>query len=103
MTWEQYWYGDVWMVEAFRETNRIKQEIKNQNFWLQGMYFYDALSCVAHNALNRKGTKLAKYPEKPYELGKKEQWENEQIAENERLKAQLFFRNWARSVQKKFK
>ena len=87
MTWEQYWYGDVWMVEAFRETNRIKQEIKNQNFWLQGMYFYDALT---------------RYPAKPYELGKKEHGKNEQIAENERLKAQLFFRNWARSAQKKF-
>lgn len=105
MTYEQYWYGDVWMVEAFREAEKLKQQRTNAEAWLQGMYVYDAVSKLAPilHAFAKKGTKPQPYLEKPYEFGgKKASVNQEQLAENERLKAAIFFKNWAKAAGKKF-
>ena len=106
MTYEQYWYGDVWMVEAFREAEKLRQERVNAETWLQGMYVYDAIARISPvlHAFAKKGTKPQPYMSKPYEFGKREisDIEREQIKENERLKSILFFKNWARSAQKSF-
>ena len=107
MTWEQYWSGNVWMVEAFREADKLKQRRINAEAHLMGMYVYEAVCDVSPvlHAFAKKGTKPIPYRTEPYSMRQEEKpkWEEEQIAENERLKAQLFFRNWARSAQKKFK
>lgn len=106
MTYEQYWHGDVWMVEAFREAERLRQERTNTEAWLQGMYVYDAIARISPilHAFAKKGTKPQPYVQKPYEFDKRKRTEaeQEQIRENERLKSILFFKNWARSAQKKF-
>lgn len=106
MTYEQYWYGDVWMVEAFREADKLRQQRMNSEAWWQGMYIYDAVGRLAPvlHAFARKGTKPQPYPAKPYEIGaeRKNSVETEQIKENERLKSILFFKNWAKAAGKKF-
>lgn len=106
MTWEQYWYGDVWMVEFFREAERLRQERINVEAWVNGMYVYDAIgrmSPVLHS-LSKKGTKPIPYPSKPYEISnrKKTKEEKNMEEENERLKAIFFFKNWVRTAQKNF-
>ena len=41
--------------------------------WLQGMYIYDAISCLAPilHAFAKKGTKAKPYPDEPYPINKK--------------------------------
>lgn len=107
MTYEQYWHGNVWMVEAFREADKLKQKRKNQELWLQGMYVYEAI-CDASPILRdfaKKGTKAVPYRDKPYEIFKDELYSKpqENQAEVERLKAECYFRNWAKATAKRFK
>lgn len=107
MTYEQYWYGDVWMVEAFREADRLKQKRKNQELWLQGMYIYEAL-CDASpllHAFAKKGTKAVPYREAPYDLfqDQKQEKPKQTFVENERMRAELYFRDWAKAASKRFK
>lgn len=94
------------MVEAFREADKLKQRRINAEAHLMGMYVYEAICDVTPvlHAFAKKGTKPIPYRTQPYPMGREEKskLEAEQEAENERLKAQLFFRNWARSAQKKF-
>lgn len=68
MTYEQYWYGDVWLVEAFYKADRLRQERQNSEAWLQGMYFYEALSTALYNFGLEKGKPRIDYRSKPYEI-----------------------------------
>lgn len=100
MTYEQYWYGDVWMVGAFREAEKLRLQKINAQAHLQGAYFYEALCDVAPilHAFAKKGTKAQKYPQKPYELygaqseSKKEEQnkQKEDREEKERLFAKVY-------------
>lgn len=69
MTYELYWDDDPWLVKAYRKAWELKQETVNQNLWLQGMYIYEALCCVA--PIIRAFSKVKKplpYRSEPYEL-----------------------------------
>jgi len=105
MTWEQYWHEDPLMVLYYRKAERLRQERMDSAAWLQGAYVYDAViraSPILH-PFAKKGAKPIPYLEKPF--GFKEEASQEDIqqkAESERLKAQLFFRNWARAAKKHF-
>ena len=100
MTERQYWDGDCELVRFFRQADQIQRERKNQELWIQGMYIYEAimdLSPILH-AFAKKGTKPHPYRSKPYQLVPEiEKKATEQEIENERLKAELFFKNWARA------
>lgn len=115
MTYEQFWYGDVTMTKDYLKAYKIKakreNEIEQWNIWKQGMYIYEALCDVSPvlHAFSKNGTKPLPYSEVPYgmEKYKQEIEENkeptEQEKENERLKAIVFFSNWAKATQKQFK
>lgn len=108
MTYEQYWFGDVTMVRAFREADKLRRKRLNQEQWIMGHYIYDAILSVAPvlRAFAKKNTKPIPYHNKPFPLFEEDkadqisEEEKKQIAENERLRAILFFRNWAKSVEK---
>lgn len=116
MTYEQFWYDDMSIAQAYLKAYEIKQEreieVDQWNIWKQGMYIYEALCDVSPvlHAFSKKGTKPLPYPSAPYgkegyvqEQKEKQQKEpTKQEIENERLKAQLFFNNWARAVKKQF-
>lgn len=68
MTWDQYWYGDCWMVEAFRKADELRQERQNNEAWLQGIYIAKAIESTIGNAFLEKGSKPNSYPEKPFDL-----------------------------------
>jgi len=62
------------------------------------------VSPILH-AFSKSGTKPLPYPEKPYmsTMDKyKTEEQKQQEVENERLKARLYFENWARETAKKF-
>ena len=114
MTYEQFWREDVTMTKMYLKAYRMKQkreiEMDQWNIWKQGMYIYEALCDVSPvlHAFSKKGTKPLPYPEVPYGMEdfKTKIQENKeptaQEVENERLKAQVFFSNWARATKKQF-
>lgn len=73
MTEEQYWDRDCCLVKFYREAEEIRRERVNQEMWLQGMYFYDALARVSPilHAFAKKGTKAKPYVEEAYPINKK--------------------------------
>ena len=74
MTPEQYWDGDPALAEYYRKADEIRLERRNQELWLQGMYFYEAI-CDASPILHsfaKKGTKPYPYADKPYPLTDKQ-------------------------------
>lgn len=93
MTYEQYWYGDVWMVRAFHKADKLRQERENTNAWLLGAYVGRAIESTIGNAFRKKGAKPAEYPKQPIELFKKEKTEEQKAleAKREREKAIAYF------------
>ena len=75
MTWEQYWYGDPWMVRAFQDTYLLKRRIKNEELWLQGLYIYRAVHAVVASAV---GGRSEKYISTPLDFLPKTKAEREQ-------------------------
>ena len=74
MTPDQYWNGDPEWARAFRKADEMRMERKNQELWLQGMYFYEAI-CDASPILHdfaKKGTKPIPYVDKPYPINEKQ-------------------------------
>lgn len=107
MTYEQFWHGDFDLAISYRKAYELKQEIKDYDFWKQGLYFYEALIDVSPilQAFVKKGTKPRPYPDKPYGLKYEEQESEEdkqRKIENERLKAVVHFKNLTKALQKEF-
>ena len=79
MTPDQYWNGDPDWARPFRRADEMRTERKNQELWLQGMYFYEAI-CDASPILHdfaKKGTKPYPYVDKPYPITEKQHKRNE--------------------------
>lgn len=115
MTWDEYWFGDVRMTRTFFEAEEIrrKENLREENMtaWLQGMYIYDAMLRVAPLLQPfSKTKKVLDYMEKPFDIFQegKEKKEaqrkaEEQRKENERLKAVLYFKKWAKQTAESMK
>lgn len=97
------------MAGAFLEANRLRKKQNNENAWIQGLYVYEAVARLA--PIFRFGVKHPKpvdYMDKPFDLfsDKKNEDDEEnknkdpQYAENERLRAILYFKRWAKANQK---
>lgn len=83
MTPEQYWDGDPELAKYYRKAEEIRNEKRNQELWLQGMYIYEALcdaSPIFH-AFAKKGTKPRPYSTSPYALTVKEQKKEKEAKE----------------------
>ena len=98
MSYAEYWEGDASLARYFRKAYKIKQEQDNNNAWLQGLYFYDAISTALHNALRGMGKSkppAKDYAKQPYDLFKKEKTEQElaQEVEIEQEKAAAWMQN----------
>lgn len=103
MTYDQFWYEDCWIAKSYLKAYKIKKEQLNEQFWLQGVYIYEALidvSPVLH-AFSKKGTKPLPYPKEPYSLYKKDEKVTEKEQYEEREKALTFFKNWSKAVSNK--
>ena len=105
MTPEQYWEGDCTLVEYYRKAEDMRNEKRNQELWLQGMYIYEAICDVAPilHAFAKKGTKPTPYTSKPYPLNSKqikrdEEEKQRKVAE----KGKRFMEAMAVSINKKF-
>ena len=74
MTPEQYWDGDCTLVKYYRKAEELRNEKRNQELWLQGMYIYEAICDVSPilHAFAKKGAKPHPYPSKPYAISEKQ-------------------------------
>ena len=74
MTYEQYWDGDCTLVKYYRKAEEMRNEKRNQELWLQGMYVYEAVCDVSPilHAFAKKGAKPHPYPLKPYPITEKQ-------------------------------
>lgn len=81
MTYEQYWYGDVWMVEAFRESHKLKQRYENQTAWMIGGYVLRAIDATVGNMTRKQGAQMAEYPAMP--VGEDKERESAQKTQEE--------------------
>ena len=99
MTYQEYWHGDVWAVEAYRDADKIRQEKENRGYWMQGAYIYEGFSVSLANALSKKGSPPKNYPSEPYDIFYREKTEEEHLQEEEkdRLKAKLYMQNMVRA------
>lgn len=119
MSYKEFWEDDVTLTKVYLAAYRLKEKrqyelMKWQN-WEQGLYTYEAL-CDVSPMLRAfsKATKPLPYPEKPYGMEedennkdkKSKKKKNKQDEINKQLelyKAQVFFKNWAKTTSNHFK
>lgn len=105
MTYEQYWNGDCTLPKYYRKADEIRKERLNEEKWLQGLYFYEALCDVSPilHAYAKKGTKPQQYSEKPYALTETQRKrEEEEHARKVAEKGKRFMNTLMLSVNKRF-
>ena len=68
MTPTDYWDGESGLKKAYRQARDIRKEEENERLWLQGMYFYEAISVALVRSFS-KSSGHVQYSEKPYDLG----------------------------------
>ena len=83
VSYDEFWNGDYTHLKYYLEKHKLEVEMRNQELWLQGLYFYDALATVVSNAMTKKGSSQRKYPEKPYRITEKT--EEEKQAEKQKM------------------
>lgn len=83
MSVKEFWEDNPDLFWAYRfsyyERLKMEQEIFNNNAWLQGAYFNEAISVALCNAFSNS---KVEYSKQPYGLNK-----NKEIAEEEKQKA----------------
>ena len=106
MTPEQYWDGDCTWVKYFRKADEMRNDRRNQELWLQGMYIYEALCDVSPvlHAFAPKGTRPSPYSTKPYALNEKQSKRDEEEKQRKIVeKGKKFMEAKMASLNKKFK
>lgn len=83
MTYEQYWFGDPYMVIAYREKHKMERKQRNEEMWVNGIYQLNALTVALNNAFSKH---TIKYLDKPLEIFGKTKLEKEQEKVKERQK-----------------
>ena len=93
MSYDDFWSGDVSMVKAYRKAYELREKRRNQELWLQGMYFYEALcdaSPLFRFTMKKGAIKPEPYVKEPYPISAaevREREEREARKKEERLKA----------------
>ena len=106
MTPEQYWDGDCTLVKYYRAAEELRNERRNQELWLQGMYIYEALCDVSPvlHSFAKKGTKPHPYSSRPYAISEKQiKQEHEEKERKLAEKGKRFMEAMMQSTNKRFK
>ena len=108
MTYDQFWNQDVELVKAYREADKIKRDLRNQDMWIQGAYIYEAIldaAPVLRFSFSDKPQEPIPYRSEPFPLfeskGEKKKRE-ERNKEKQMEKIANSMNAWMRSANKKF-
>ena len=88
MTFEQYWDGPCYLTAIYRKTFKLKRQLENEQAWLQGLYFYDAVAVCLANAFGGKSAKKQNYLERPIDIFPltEEEKKQREAEENEKMR-----------------
>ena len=94
MTYEQFWEQDCSLVIAYRKAYKLRQEEKNREAWLHGLYILKALQsgAITVNGFAPKGYSPEPYPNQPIDFTpvkpktEQEKLDEEVKARSERIK-----------------
>ena len=105
MSYEQYWEGPPSLAVAYRKAYKLRLEIDNEQAWLQGLYFYDAIAVSLANAFRKKGAQAKNYLERPIDIfpptkEEKKRREEEEIAKMQKAMEEMARRQRNRKKQK---
>lgn len=99
MTYEQFWEQDVELAKFYREAWQLKQQLKEQDLWLQGLYIQEAIAACFSDK-----KKPFHYPEEPhgvFEKRKKKQKKETQEHKSDR-KAKAVMEMMMVNINRKF-
>lgn len=96
-----FWNMNPAKMKPYIEADRLRLESKNYELWLQGVYFFDAISIALSNAFAGKGKKPLEYPNKPRKITPDTPEERAARAKREREKAIAFFKRMERNFKEK--
>lgn len=97
MSFTQFWEEDVWLIKVYRKAERLRNQKKSEEMWLQGYYNFNAFSTALSNLnFSKKKKKLNEYIEEPIRLLPMTKVEKEQKAENEKAKVIDYFNKLAK-------
>lgn len=105
MSYDEFWNQSVDLVKAYRKAYELREKRRNQELWLQGMYFYEALcdaSPLFRFSMKKGIIKPEPYVKEPYPITAAEvRAREERLAreKEERLKAE--FASFAEQMRKK--
>ena len=105
MTYDQYWNDNPMLCKYYRQAEELRNDKKNQELWLQGLYIYEALCDVSPvlHAFAKKGVKPQPFSEVPYAITKKSQEKKEKNKEKQVFdKGMMFMENLMKQNNKKF-
>lgn len=106
LSYEDFWFGDPCKARYQKKAYELQLRNQDEYMWEQGMYIYEAiLQCSPILHPFSKASKPLPYTSQPHLtlLSEQEAKEKaEQEAENERLKAQIWIKQWAKGMQNKF-
>ena len=84
MSYEDFWLGKPILAKWYRKKHLLEIEQRNQELWMQGLYFYDALAVALNNSFSKK---KEKYISEPIRITPKS--EEELQADRERIRRQF--------------
>ena len=62
MTYEQFWYGDPWMVVAYEQAYMLRQRKTNEQMWIMGAYVANAVATALNNGFSKHKIDYMKAP-----------------------------------------
>lgn len=68
MSYSEFWDAPPQLAVAYREAYRLKRLADNELAWLQGLYFFDAVSVCLYNAFAKRGAQRKNYIDKPVDI-----------------------------------
>jgi len=102
MSYDQFWRGDPELVISYRKADELRQKRSNEEAWLNGLYVYDALAATVYNMNRKKNQNPKSYMNQPIDFSAKASRESEeQRIKNEKLKAELWMRNFVKQYAEK--
>lgn len=73
MPYEEYWYGDTYAIRYYYRAHRLRQEMQNEQAWINGLYTLKALEATVGNLMKKKTDKAIEYPSQPFDFRPKKQ------------------------------
>lgn len=96
----EYWEGDPYLVQAYRAAHELRNEQRNQEMWLQGLYNSRAVA-VGMGSKDKKTKKQIEYYDKPIRITPMTESEKAAEAEKARQKIIADLTGWEQAWKSK--